>query len=117
MLLEVNQKIMGGTWEKFTLKDLIQALKTIIVAIVKEIRDMVIQELKKLVLKALEPIIQMLASILLREQFENYSDAILDIIRNCFSNKYKDTKLDTVDYADIDTSHNKEGEQPSTNKC
>ena len=123
MLLEVNQKIMGGTWEKFTLKDLIQALRVIIVAIVKEIRDMVIQELLKLVLKALEPIIQMLASILLREQLENYSDAILEIIRNCpfiwfrFSNKYEDTKLDTVDYADIDTSHNKEGEQPSTNKC
>ena len=123
MLLEVNQKIMGGTWEKFTLKDLIQALRAIIVAIVKEIRDMVIQELWKLVLKPLEPIIQMLASILLREQLENYADAILEIIRNCpfiwfrFSNKYKDTKLDTVDYADIDTSHNKEGEQPSTNKC
>lgn len=123
MLLEVNQKIMGGTWEKFTLKDLIQALRAIIVAIVKEIRDMVIQELLKLVPKALEPIIQMLASILLREQLENYADAILEIIRNSpsiwfrFSNKYKDTKLDTVDYADIDTSHNKEGEQPSTNKC
>lgn len=123
MLLEVNQKIMGGTWEKFTLKDLIQALRAIIVAIVKEIRDMVIQELWKLVLKPLEPIIQMLASILLREQLENYADAILEIIRNSpfiwfrFSNKYEDTKLDTVDYADIDTSHNKEGEQPSTNKC
>lgn len=123
MLLEVNQKIMGGTWEKFTLKDLIQALRAIIVAIVKEIRDMVIQELLKLVLNALEPIIQMLASILLREQLENYADAILEIIRNCpfiwfrFSNKYENSKLDTVDYADIDTSHNKEGEQPSTNKC
>ena len=123
MLLEVNQKIMGGTWEKFTLKDLIQALRAIIVAIVREIRDMVIQELLKLVLKALEPIIQMIASILLREQLENYADAILEIIRNCpfiwfrFSHKYEDTKLDTVDYADIDVSHNKEGEQPSTNKC
>lgn len=123
MLLEVNQKIMGGTWEKFTMKDLIQALRSIIVAIVKEIRDMVIQELLKLVLKALEPIIQMLGSILLREQLENYADAILEIVRNCpfiwfsFGNKQEDTKLDVVDYADIDVSHNKEGEQPSTNKC
>jgi hypothetical protein len=123
MLLEVNQKIMGGTWENFTLKDLIQALRTIIVAIIKEIRDMVIQELLKLVLKALEPIIQMLASILLREQLENYADAILEIVRNCpfiwfkFGNQYQDTKLDTVDYADIDVSHTKEGEQPSTNNC
>lgn len=123
MLLEVNQKIMGGTWEKFTMKDLLEALRVIITAIIKEIRDMVIQELLKLVLKALEPIIQMLASILLREQLENYADAILEIIRNCpliwfrFSHKYEDTKLDTVDYADIDASNNKEGEQPSTNKC
>lgn len=123
MLLEINQKIMGGTWEKFTMKDLLEALRAIIMAIVKEIRDTVIQELLKLVLKALEPIIQMLASILLREQLENYADAILEIIRNSpfiwfrFSHKYEDTKLDTVDYADIDVSHNKEGEQPSTNEC
>lgn len=123
MLLEVNQKIMGGTWEKFTMKDLLMALRSIIVAIIKEIRDLVIQELLKLVLKALEPIIQTIAAIILREQLENYADAILEIIRNCpfiwfrFSNKYEDTKLDTVDYADIDVSHNKEGEQPSTNNC
>lgn len=123
MLLEVNQKIMGGTWEKFTMKDLIEALRVIIVAIIKEIRDMVIQELLKLVLKVLEPIIQTIAALLLREQLESYADAILEIIRNCpfiwfrFGNQYQDTKLDTVDYADIDVSHTKEGEQPSTNNC
>ena len=123
MLLEVNQKIMGGTWEKFTMKDLLEALRSIIVAIIKEIRDLVIQELLKLVLKVLEPIIQTIAAILLREQLESYADAILEIIRNCpfiwfrFGNQYQDTKLDTVDYADIDVSHTKEGEQPSTNNC
>ena len=105
------------------MKDLIEALRVIIVAIIKEIRDMVIQELLKLVLKVLEPIIQTIAALLLREQLESYADAILEIIRNYpfiwfrFSNKYEDTKLDTVDYADIDVSHNKEGEQPSTNNC
>ena len=123
MLLEVNQKIMGGTWEKFTMRDLLEALHSIIVAIVKEIRDLVIQELLKLVLKALQPIIETIGSILLREQLENYSDAIMDIIRNCpfiwfrFGNTLEDTKLDTVDYADIDVSHTKEGEQPSTYEC
>ena len=123
MLLEVNQKIMGGTWEKFTMKDLLEALRSIIVAIIKEIRDMVIQELLKLVLNVLEPIIQTIAAILLREQLESYADAILEIIRNCpfiwfrFGNQDQDTKLDTVDYADIDVSHTKEGEQPSTNNC
>ena len=123
MLLEVNQKIMGGTWEKFTLSDLLKSMSSVIIAIVKEVRDLVIQELLKLVAKELEPIIQMLGSILVREQIENYSDAILEIVRNCpfvwfnFGNQYQGTKLDTVDYADIDVSYTKEGEQPSTNKC
>jgi hypothetical protein len=123
LLLEVNQKIMGGTWEKFNIQDLIKALQTLIVSIIKEVRDLVIQELLKLVLSQLEPIIQMLSSILLREQLENYSDAIMEIIRNCpfiwfkFSNRYEDTKLDTVDYADIDTSELTEEEKLKLNNC
>lgn len=123
MLLEVNQKMMGGTWEKFTSKDLLMALQSIIVAIIKEVRDMIIQELLKLVLKSLEPIIETLGSILMREQLENYSEAILEICRNCPSiwfnlgYSYEDTKIDVVDYADIDTTVTKGGEQPSTNNC
>ena len=111
MLLEVNETIMGGKWEKFTLKDLLTAMRQIIIAIIKEIRDLIIQELMKLVLKYLEPIIAMLTSIILREQVEAYVDAINEILRNCpviwfrLGNKYEDTKLDTVDYADIDVSH------------
>ena len=111
MVLEVNETIMGGKWEKFTLKDLLTAMKEIIIAIIKEIRDLIVQELMKLVLKYLEPIIAMLTSIMLREQVEAYVDAINEILRNCPSiwfsigNKFEDTKLDTVDYADIDVSH------------
>jgi hypothetical protein len=86
-------------------------MRSIIIAIVNEIRDLIVQELLKLVLKYLEPIIQMLTSIILREQVEAYVDAINEILRNCPSiwfglgNKFEDTKLDTVDYADIDVSH------------
>jgi len=124
MLLQVNQTIMGGRWEKFTMKDLLIAMRSIIIGIVKEVRDMVIQELLKLVLKYLEPIIESIGSIILREQLENYAEAIMDIVKNCspimllgFGNKYVDTKLDTVDYADIDVSHTIEGSQPTTNNC
>lgn len=111
LLLEVNETIMGGKWEKFTMRDLLEAMRSIIIAIVNEIRDLIVQELLKLVLKYLEPIIQMLTSIILREQVEAYVDAINEILRNCPSiwfglgNKFEDTKLDTVDYADIDVSH------------
>ena len=114
---------MGGTWEKFTMKDLLIAFRQIILSIVGEVRDLIIQELLKLVLKALRPIVETIGVLLVNEQLENYSSAILDIIRNCpfiwfqFGNQNLETKLDTVDYADIDASSNKEGEQPSTNNC
>ena len=123
MLLEVNQKMMGGTWEKFSMEDLLIALKSIILSSIKEIKDMIIQELLKLVINTLEPIIQTLSSILVREQLENYADAIKEIIRNCpslsfgLNYKYDDTKIYNVDYADIDTSITNGNEMPSTNKC
>lgn len=122
MLLEVNETIMGGKWEKFTMKDLITAMRSIIISIIKEIRDLIVQELMKLVLKYLEPIIAMLTSIMLREQVEAYTDAINEILRNCpniwfsFGNTYQETKLDTVDYADIDVSETII-DKPNTNNC
>lgn len=123
LLLEVNQKLMGGTWEKFSVSDLIKAMWSIIESITKEVRDLIIQELLKLLLSQLQPIIAMLSEIIVREQLESYSDAIMDIMRNCpfiwfkFGNTDQETKLDTVDYADIDVSSTKEGEKLDLNNC
>jgi hypothetical protein len=123
MLLEVNQKIMGGTWEKFSLKDILMALHSVITAIVKEIRDLILQELLKLAMDILEPIKLSLIAILTKEQLDSYADAILDIMRNCppilfrFGNQYQNTTLDAVDYADIDLNKTNEGDRPSTNEC
>lgn len=123
LLLEVNEEIMGGTWEKFTIEDLLKAMRGVIAGIIKEVKDLVIQELLKLVLEQLKPIKEMLTSILVREQLEDYADAIMEIVRNCpfiwfqFGNQLTESKLDTVDYADIEVSSNKEGESPSTNNC
>jgi len=123
MLLEVNETIMGGKWKKFTVADLIKAMRSIIIAVIKEIRDLILQELLKLLLKVLSPIISVLTDAIVREQLESYADVINDIIRNCptiwfnFGNRYMNTKLDTVDYADIDTSETKRGEKPQLNNC
>jgi hypothetical protein len=123
MLLEINQTIMGGRVKKITMQDFLEAMASIIVAIVKEVRDLVLQEILKMILKELEPIIQTIHDLLLREQLDNYAEAIQEIIRNCpviwfrFGNQDLETKLDTVDYADIDVSKTKEGEQPTTNNC
>lgn len=123
MLLEVNKTLMGGTWEPISMSDLLRSMKQIIVAIIKEVRDLVLQELLKFIISKLEPIIQMLGSLILREQLDNYSRTIEDIIRNCpfiwfkFGNKLEEAKIDTVDYADIDTSTTEANLQPSTNNC
>lgn len=123
MLFEVNETIMGGKWQKLNFKDLIKAMRTIIVAIIKEVRDLIIQELLKMLMKILSPIIAVLTASIVREQIEAYTEVIDDIIRNCpriwfsMGNQYSDTKLDTVDYADIDTSVTKGGESPQLNNC
>lgn len=123
MLFEVNETIMGGKWQKLNFKDLIKAMRSIIVSIINEIRDLIIQELLKMLLKVLSPIIAVLTASIVREQIEAYTEVIDDIIRNCpriwfsMGNQYSDTKLDTVDYADIDTSVTKGGESPQLNNC
>jgi hypothetical protein len=52
MLLEVNETLMGGTWKKFSQKDLLQAMRSIITAVIKEVKDLILQELLKLLEKA-----------------------------------------------------------------
>jgi phage-related protein len=125
MLFEVNETIMGGKWQKFNFSDLIKAMREIISSIIREIRDLIVQELLKMVLKVLSPIIATLTTAILREQIENYTEAIDEIIRNCASIWFRmgnsqdnsDSKLDIVDYADIDTSTTKEGQSPQLKNC
>ena len=121
LLLEVNRQIMGGNWKTFTIEDLLKAMQGIIISIIKEVRDLVIQELLKLVLKYLQPLKEMIESILLREQIEEYTSAINSIIKNCpmvwfnFGYQPKEVKLDTVDYADIDINEIINAEKPKEN--
>ena len=123
MMLEVNETIMGGKWKKFTIKDVIMSMRDTIVSIVYEIRDLILQELMKLLLKYLSPIIAVLEAAIVREQLEAYADIIDDIIRNCpfiwfkLGYSYSDTKLDVVDYADIDTTEKVNGDTPLVNNC
>lgn len=123
MLLEVNQRIMGGTWKEFSGRDVVRALSSIIMDIVKEVKDLLIQELLKLLFSQLEPIKQVLTTAIVREKLDYFAQVIDNIIKNCpmiwftFGNQLLGTKLDTVDYADIDVSDIKPGEQPKNNKC
>jgi hypothetical protein len=123
MVLMVNQEIMGNVGETFSIKDLMRTMKSIIISIIQEVKDLILQELIKLALKYLEPIVGSMTTILTAEQLQNYTSAIQDIINNYpilwfqLGNKYVDTKLDTVDYADIDTTYDVERDTPKTNNC
>jgi hypothetical protein len=97
-------------------------MKNIIVMLVMEVRDLVIEELLKFIMKELMPLKEMMLSAIARERIENYTDTINDIIRNCpflwFSlggGVDQDTRLDTVDYADIDYSKTNKDEKPNNN--
>lgn len=122
MLLQVNEVIMGGKWKAFTMQDLLKALESVIISIINEIRDLILQELLKLLHEVLSPLIAMFTALVINEQVEGYVSAIRSMIEDCpilwfrFGNEYEDTKLDTVDYADIDTSGIIAGEQPEE-KC
>ena len=123
MLLEVNRQMMGGSWRMFTIKDLLTAMRSIIISLIMEVRDLIIQELLKFITKELMPLKEMMLSAIARERIENYTDAITEIIRNCpflwFSlgggAADQETRLDTVDYADIDYSRTNNDEKPNNN--
>lgn len=122
LLLQVNQKIMGGSWEKFTFADIIKAMQKVIESIASEIKDLIVQELLKFALKQLKPILETMAAAIAKERIEGYSDLLTDILKNCpviwfkISNSYSNTTLDTVDYADIDATVT-EKESTSTKDC
>ena len=124
MLLEVNQQLMGGTWEKITFRELILAMRTIIADITNEISNLIKQELLKFIFEQIRPIKEMLEAIIIKERLQDITEATQWLMKNCpvgylglFKSQRVDTTLDTVDYADIDASSNNEGDKPSTNNC
>ena len=123
LLFEVNSQLMGGPWEKPSFEDLLRQMSTLIIAIVREVKDLIVQELLKLVLSVLEPIIKLMHSMILKEALDEYITVIRDILENCpflwfnFGAKLVDTQLDNVDYADIMTDGSDEHERPQITNC
>ena len=123
LLLEVNKQLMGGTFKAVTVIEILKQLSGIIMGVINEIKEMLMQQLLALLLKQLDPIVKMLESILLKEQVEAVAEAMREIAKNCPSmwfklgNRYSDTQLDQVDYADIEPrSENKNNATP-TESC
>ena len=115
LLLKVNQEIMGGS-KDLSFEELLESLGGLIVAIVKEIRDLILQEILNWALEILKVLVEKLTALLLKEQVVYYTKLMTDLIKACsfrLKGGLVDVKLDNVDYADIDPPT----EQPVNNEC
>lgn len=124
MIIVVNQSMMGGgKWEKFNFSNLFKALQDIIVGIVKEVRDLIIDKLWKLVAIRLDPLITITSDEIVKEQLDSYADVLREIMKyapyvfHFIGGQRQDTKIDDVDYADIDIPSENNQDTPNTNNC
>lgn len=124
MIIVVNQSMMGGgKWEKFNFSNLFKALQDIIVGIVKEVKDLIIDKLWKLVAIRLDPLITITSDEIVKEQLDSYADVLREIMKyapyvfHFIGGQRQDTKIDDVDYADIDIPSENNQDTPNTNNC
>lgn len=124
MIIVVNQSMMGGgKWEKFNFSNLFKALQDIIVGIVKEVKDLIIDKLWKLVATRLDPLITITSDEIVKEQLDSYADVLREIMKyapyifHFIGGQRQDTKIDDVDYADIDIPSENNQDTPNTNNC
>lgn len=124
MVIVVNQSMMGGgKWEKFNFSNLFKALQDIIVGIVKEVKDLIIDKLWKLVATRLDPLIKITSDEIVKEQLDSYADVLREIMKyapyifHFIGGQRQDTKIDDVDYADIDIPSENNKDTPNTNNC
>lgn len=147
LLIAVNKQLMGDGGETFNIKDLLNGMKGLIVAIVKELRDMIIQKLLDYLLDYLGPLAKELLEREVKEKYAVYSEiltqllgylktfqgtynTVLGVINELkdkysllkgkkYSNYDLPTVLDNVDYADIIKNNSDTGntDSPITNNC
>lgn len=147
LLIAVNKQLMGDGGETFNIKDLLNGMKGLIVAIVKELRDMIIQKLMDYLLDYLGPLAKELLERETKEKYAVYAEilrqllgylktfqgtynTVLGVINELkdkysllkgkkYSNYDLPTVLDNVDYADIIKNNSDTGntDSPITNNC
>lgn len=116
LLFEINKRLMGDSVESLSIEDFIKSISGLITEIVTEIRDLILNELLDWALNILRELAEELASMLALEQVEYYSKLMKLLLKACaFKASHRaalDSKLDEVDYADID-----EVDEPTTTEC
>lgn len=117
LLIEVNRALMGmEDKNKYNIEDFLKSIEGLITSIVRELVDLILQELLNWCLKILGELLEVLSDELVKESLEYYSRLIKLLFKACwFKASHRaplETKLDHVDYADID-----EIDKPQESNC
>lgn len=109
LILIVNKQLLGDDteWTGDVLSNILDILLKTIKEIVKEIKNIILSQLLEFVLGFLRPKFEELASLIIKEYTEQYRDQIAALLKACAIGwgsgaATADTKLDVVNYADID---------------
>jgi hypothetical protein len=115
ILFKVNSIVMGdidpqsetwksdifNSWEAF-----IKNFQNLIVALVKELKDLILQQLYKWLMSQIQPLLQLFVSKILLETINDYRTLLKQLVSSCVlpilnGGSSADTYIDNVNYADI----------------
>lgn len=133
---QINREMVGGDVTDYhNFKEFLGGMKMLIVAMVREIRDIIMKELMNMVMSLLNKLIMQFGVEILKEQMRVFKELLAKLIKDCAPNiaslasMFKraprsliDTTLPVVEYADIlantsDTDVSNEGTEPLIDKC
>lgn len=116
LLFEVNRHLMGQDYTKYNIEDFLKSIEGLLISIVKELRDLILQQLLDWCMSILMDLFVTLKDLLIKEQLEYYSRLMKALFKACsFKASHRaplETKLDHVDYPDID-----EVDRPQESNC
>lgn len=117
LLFEVNKALMGDKKPSYSIEEFMKSILGMIVAIVNEIRDMIIKSLMDFLLDILRRLLDSVKDLLISEQLEYFARLMKLLFKACsFGRRHRanlDSKLDEVEGADIDEVE----EQPLQSEC
>ena len=102
ILIAINSHLMGNELPS-SIEEFLKSINNLLVAIVKEIKDLILEELFNFLIKELEPLISLYLSKLTLETIKYYKELLSNLIDACMSSNNSSVQgvIDNVNYADI----------------
>lgn len=118
LIYQMNRAIMQGdiSYKNISFKDFFRMMKNIIVAMIREIVELIIKEMLAFLVKLIKKMVEIVGWKLIKEQIDNFKELYRQLI-SCIGNislwfdkrQLIDTVLPQVTYADIAASSNSTG--------